>query len=181
VNRPRAVGCRWRAGRLPSCGARRRHGIVAQISVPRRAGSARTQCALAPSLLIFPRDPNFAAKAGPILTSTRVAERRVLAPRDYVLCTDEKTSIQARRRTHRPAAGPRRPAYVRAEYARKGARACLAARDVNMPSCSGGASIVRPIAYSSAWSRRSCASNPTAPLAECSDCRQRILSSRQIS
>ena len=98
------------------------HGIVAQIS-----GTTlwrwRHRC------WIFPRDPNFAAKAGPILD---LYQRRwkgaVLGSRDYVLCTDEKTSIQARRRTHRslpPAPG--RPAYVEHEYARKGAWAYLAA------------------------------------------------------
>ena len=111
------------------------HGIVAQIS-----GTTLwrwlSQDALRPwrhRCWIFPRDPNFAAKAGPILD---LYQRRwkgaVLAPRDYVLCTDEKTSIQARRRTHRslpPAPG--RPAYVEHEYARKGAWAYLAAWDVH--------------------------------------------------
>jgi hypothetical protein len=42
---------------------------------------------------IFPRDPEFAAKAGRILD---LYERRwqglALGPRDYVLCADEKTS-----------------------------------------------------------------------------------------
>ena len=45
-------------------------------------------------------------------------------PRDYVLCIDEKTSIQARRRKHRslpPAPG--RPIYVELEYAHAGALA----------------------------------------------------------
>jgi DDE superfamily endonuclease len=111
------------------------HGIVAQIS-----GTTLwrwlSQDALRPwrhRCWIFPRDPNFAAKAGPILD---LYQRRwkgtVLGPRDYVLCTDEKTSIQARRRTHRslpPAPG--RPAYVEHEYARKGAWAYLAAWDVH--------------------------------------------------
>ena len=111
------------------------HGIVAQIS-----GTTLwrwlSQDALRPwrhRCWIFPRDPNFAAKAGPVLD---LYQRRwkgaVLGPRDYVLCTDEKTSIQARRRTHRslPAA-PGRPAYVEHEYARKGAWAYLAAWDVH--------------------------------------------------
>ena len=51
-----------------------------------------------------------------------------LGPRDYVLCIDEKTSIQARRRKHRtlpPAPG--RPIYVEHEYVRAGALAYLAA------------------------------------------------------
>lgn len=111
------------------------HGIVAQIS-----GTTLwrwlSQDALRPwrhRCWIFPRDPNFAAKAGPILDLYQGRWKgAVLAPRDYVLCTDEKTSIQARRRTHRslpPAPG--RPAYVEHEYARKGAWAYLAAWDVH--------------------------------------------------
>ena len=51
-------------------------------------------------------------------------------PRDYVLCVDEKTSIQARRRKHRslpPAPGRR--IYVEHEYVRAGALAYLAAWD----------------------------------------------------
>jgi hypothetical protein len=82
---------------------------------------------------IFPRDPAFAVKAGRILD---LYERRwngaPLGPRDYVLCADEKTSIQARRRIHPslpPAAG--RPMYIEHEYARAGARAYLAAWDVH--------------------------------------------------
>ena len=58
---------------------------------------------------IFPRDPQFARKAGRVID---LYQRRwkgaALGPRDYVLCVDEKTSIQARRRKHRslpPAAG----------------------------------------------------------------------------
>ena len=81
---------------------------------------------------IFPRDPHFARKAGRILD---LYQRRwkgaALGPRDYVLCIDEKTSIQARRRKHRslpPAPG--RPIYVEHEYARAGALAYLAAWDV---------------------------------------------------
>jgi hypothetical protein len=58
----------------------------------------------------------------------RSRQGAVLGPRDYVLCTDEKTSIQARRRTHRSLPPvPGRPAYVEHEYARKGAWAYLAA------------------------------------------------------
>src|SRR3982074_1193693 len=48
---------------------------------------------------IFPRDPNFAGKAGPILDLyQRVWEGAPLGADDYVICADEKTSIQARRR-----------------------------------------------------------------------------------
>jgi hypothetical protein len=82
---------------------------------------------------LFPRDPQFARKADRVLD---LYQRRwkgaALGPRDYVLCTDEKTSIQARRRKHRslPPA-PRRPIHVEHECARAGALAYLAAWDVH--------------------------------------------------
>lgn len=56
----------------------------------------------------------------------------MLGPQDYVLCMDEKTSIQARRRKHAslpPASG--RPIYIEHEYVRAGALAYLAAWDVH--------------------------------------------------
>jgi hypothetical protein len=45
---------------------------------------------------IFPRDPRFAEKAGPILDLyAGTWEGKPLSTKDYVLCLDEKTSIQA--------------------------------------------------------------------------------------
>jgi hypothetical protein len=82
---------------------------------------------------IFPRDPNFAAKAGPILDLyQRVWEGAPLGADDYVICADEKTSIQARRRKQPtlPLA-PNRPTYVEHEYFRMGAWTYLAAWDVH--------------------------------------------------
>jgi hypothetical protein len=82
---------------------------------------------------IFPRDPNFAAKAGPILDLyQRVWEGAPLGADDYVICADEKTSIQARRRKQPtlPLA-PNRPTYVEHEYFRLGAWTYLAAWDVH--------------------------------------------------
>jgi hypothetical protein len=82
---------------------------------------------------IFPRDPAFALKAAPILD---LYQRRwcgtALGPRDYVLCADEKTSIQARRRIH-PSTPPRpgQPIRVEHEYKRAGAWAYIAAWDVH--------------------------------------------------
>jgi hypothetical protein len=80
-----------------------------------------------------PRDPNFAAKAGPILDLyQRVWEGAPLGADDYVICADEKTSIQARRRkqpTLPPA--PNRPTHVEHEYFRLGAWTYLAAWDVH--------------------------------------------------
>jgi len=50
---------------------------------------------------IFPRDPQFREKAGRILDLYEgVWGDRPLADSDCVVSTDEKTSIQARRRTH---------------------------------------------------------------------------------
>jgi hypothetical protein len=82
---------------------------------------------------IFPRDRQFARRAGQVID---LYQRRwkgaAPGPRDYVLCIDEKTSIQARRRKHRslpPAPG--RPIYVEHEYVRAGVLAYLAAWDVH--------------------------------------------------
>jgi hypothetical protein len=81
---------------------------------------------------IFPRDPQFAEKAGRILDLYEgLWEGAPLKEADCVLSTDEKTSIQARWRKHPTLqAGPGRPMRVEHEYERKGALAYLAAWDV---------------------------------------------------
>jgi len=81
---------------------------------------------------IFPRDPDFANKAGRVLDLyERVWEGAPLGPHDYVLSADEKTSIQARDRRHRTQP-PRRGRAMRVEheYKRRGALVHLAAMDV---------------------------------------------------
>jgi hypothetical protein len=81
---------------------------------------------------IFPRDPHFAQKAGPILDLYAGHwQGRPLGPKDHILSADEKTSIQARLRCHptRPPA-PGFPARIEYEYERKGALQYLAAWDV---------------------------------------------------
>jgi len=56
---------------------------------------------------IFPRDPDFARKAGRILDLyERVWEGQPLGADEFVISADEKTSIQARRRRH-PTLPPR--------------------------------------------------------------------------
>ncbi len=82
---------------------------------------------------IFPRDPRFAEKAGRILDLyAGVWEGRPLGQNDFVICADEKTSVQARRRKHRSSAPqPGQPMRVEHEYVRKGAWAYLAAWDVH--------------------------------------------------
>jgi hypothetical protein len=88
---------------------------------------------------IFPRDPLFAEKAGVALDLyQRIFDGRPLGPHEYVLCADEKTSIQARKRIHPTIpAGPGRPALVEHEYERRGALAYLAALDVHAPRVIG--------------------------------------------
>jgi hypothetical protein len=50
---------------------------------------------------IFPRDPDFATKAGPILDLYEgYWNGQPLGDDEFVISTDEKTSIQARQRTH---------------------------------------------------------------------------------
>jgi len=81
---------------------------------------------------IFPRDPRFAQRAGPILDLYQGRwEGELLHPGDYVVCADEKPSIQARRRIHstRPAASGDGQ-KVEHEYERMGALCYLAAWDV---------------------------------------------------
>jgi hypothetical protein len=82
---------------------------------------------------IFPRDPDFEAKAGSVLDLyQRRWEGRSLRPDEYVISADEKTSIQARIRLHPtqpPAAG--QAMRVEHEYERGGALAYLAAWDVH--------------------------------------------------
>src|SRR5262249_2665079 len=81
---------------------------------------------------IFPRDPQFAAKAGVILDLyAGLWQDQRLDPEDRILSADEKTSIQARVRGHAtlgPAPGRRQ--RVESEYERGGALQYLAAWDV---------------------------------------------------
>jgi transposase len=82
---------------------------------------------------IFPRDPDFAAKASVILDLYQgFYGGKPLGPGDRILSFDAKPSIQARERIHAtlPAA-PGRPAWVEHEYVRHGALALLAGLDVH--------------------------------------------------
>jgi hypothetical protein len=82
---------------------------------------------------IWPRDPRFAEKAGRILDLYHgIWEERPLGRNDYVICCDEKTSIQARARVHPGAPpAPGRLRRVEHEYQRGGALAYIAAWDVH--------------------------------------------------
>jgi transposase len=81
---------------------------------------------------IAPRAPDFAGKAAVVLDLyARVWDGQPLGPGDYVLCSDEKTSIQARCRCHPTLpAGTARLMRVEHEYERGGGLAYLAAWDV---------------------------------------------------
>jgi len=82
---------------------------------------------------LFPRDPQFAEKAGRVLDLYEGRwEKKPLGPKEFVLSADEKTSIQARRRCHPSLApAPDRPMRVEHEYERGGALAYIAAWDVH--------------------------------------------------
>jgi hypothetical protein len=82
---------------------------------------------------VFPRDPDFAAKAGRILDLYhRVWEDKPLKEDEFVLSADEKTSIQARARRHATyPPQPGAPMKVEHEYKRCGAWAYIAALDVH--------------------------------------------------
>ena len=82
---------------------------------------------------IFPRDPDFAGKAGRVLDLyARIFNGKRLRPDEYVICADEKSQLQALGRRHETVpAGPGRPALVEFEYERGGTLAYLAAWDVH--------------------------------------------------
>jgi transposase len=82
---------------------------------------------------IFPRDPDFAAKAGVVLDLYQGGfEGCPLTGDQYVISADEKTSIQARCRCH-PTLPPGQARVMRVEheYERGGALAYLAAWDLH--------------------------------------------------
>jgi hypothetical protein len=82
---------------------------------------------------VFPTDPDFAAKAAPVLDLYQGRwEGKLLHPGDLVICADEKPSIQARRRIHEtlaPEPGSRGQ-RVEHTYERMGALTYLAALDI---------------------------------------------------
>ncbi len=88
---------------------------------------------------IFVRDPDFRAKAARVLDLyARTWEGSPLGPDEYVISSDEKTSIQARCRCHPTMApGKARAMRVNHEYDRGGALAYLAAYDVHQAKLFG--------------------------------------------
>ena len=85
------------------------------------------------------RDPQFAARAAPVLDLyAGIWDGQPLGAGDYVICADEKTSIQARCRCH-PTLPPGKARAMRVEhdYERRGAVAYLAAWDVHRGQVAG--------------------------------------------
>jgi hypothetical protein len=82
---------------------------------------------------IYPRDPDFYARAAAVLDLyAGIWRGRPLRKGEFVISADEKTSIQARRRLHPPTMGPDgRGQRVEHEYERCGTWAYLAAWDVH--------------------------------------------------
>ena len=82
---------------------------------------------------IFPRDPDFAAKAARVLDLyARCWDGEPLGANDYVISADEKSQLQALRRRH--PGSPPQPGQTRRvefEYRRGGTLAYLAAYDVH--------------------------------------------------
>ena len=88
---------------------------------------------------IFPRDPDFEAKAARVLDLyARTWQGAELGPDDYVISADEKSQLQALCRRHpgRPP-GPGRPRQVEFEYVRGGTLAYFAAYDVHQARVMG--------------------------------------------
>jgi hypothetical protein len=82
---------------------------------------------------IFPRDPDFAVKAARVLDLyAGTWQGEPLGEGEFVVCADEKTSIQARCRCH-PTLPPGKARMMRVEheYQRNGALQYLAAYDVH--------------------------------------------------
>lgn len=88
---------------------------------------------------IWPRDPDFEQKAGRVLDLYHgFWEGKPLSCDDYIICSDEKTSIQARHRlVPTTVPGPGRYGRIEHEYERKGALAYMAAWDVRQAKVFG--------------------------------------------
>jgi len=97
---------------------------------------------------IFPRDPDFEAKAARVLDLyAREFEGRKLKSNEFVISADEKTSIQARVRCHPTvAANSQHPMLVEHEYERAGSLAYIAAWDVHRAKLFGRLELTTGIA-----------------------------------
>ncbi len=124
---------RWSTGELAAAAIAQ--GLVTSIS-PATIGRWLAADAIKPwqhRSWIFPRDPDFAAKAARVLDLyARCWQGEPLGEDDYVISADEKSQLQALQRRHRDlAVGPGRTRRVEFEYRRGGTLAYLAALDVH--------------------------------------------------
>ena len=105
---------------------------------------------------IFPRDPEFAAKAGRVLDLyQRVWEGQELGDDEYVISTDEKSQLQISvPPPSRAPPAPGRPGRVEFEYERHGTVAYLAAYDVHQATLMGRWSRRRGSPRSPPWRTR---------------------------
>ncbi len=121
---------------------------------------------------IFPREQQFTVKAGRILDLYAGRwEGELLHPGDYVLCCDEKPSIQARARKHATlpaAAGIKRGQRVEHEYQRVARSATSPRGTQSARSCSTAAPRRMGSSRSISSSSSSCRSSPTARRSACS-------------
>ena len=86
----------------------------------------------------------------------RVWDGKPLGPNDFVICSDEKPSIQARCRCHPTLApGKTRTMRVNHDYQRRGALTYLAAYDVHQAKIVGRCEEQARMVRSPTWSRRS--------------------------
>jgi transposase len=113
---------------------------------------------------IFPRDPDFAVKAGRVLDLyERIWEGRELREDEYVISADEKSQLQALSRCHGglpPAPG--RAARMEFEYERHGTLAYVAAYDVHRAQLMGTIAPTTGIAPFSELARRVMTTEPYA-------------------
>ena len=124
---------RWSSAELASQAVR--EGLVAAISssTVRRWLHADAIKPWRYRSWIFPRDPDFAAKAARVLDLyARIWDEVPLGCDDYVISADEKSQLQALRRCHPSrSAGPGHVAQVEFEYERGGTLAYMGAYDVH--------------------------------------------------
>ena len=103
---------------------------------------------------IFPRDVRFAEKAARILDLYEGRwEGELLHPGDYVVCADEKPSIQARTRKH--ATLPARPGRGRRSSKSTSAREPSATSPAGTPDAPSSSTAARPRTGSSRSTRSS--------------------------
>ena len=140
---------------------------------------------MAVPLLDLPRDPQFTVKAGRILDLYGGRwEGELLHPGDYVVCCDEKPSIQARARKHptTPAnAAVKRGQRVEHEYERREPCATSPPGTPAAPACSTAAPPRTGSSRSTNWSTSSCLAALQAGAARVRHRRQRVRAPRSSS